>query len=76
MIKLPNLDLERLQIWWEGFGESIGMDSEALTVHGRIKGLINQALVMQDKYHVVVTNPLHGHKGYERQSCGLSKHPL
>lgn len=57
VIKLPDLDLERLRIWWEGFGESIGMDSEAFRVHGRIKDLINQALVMQGKYHVVVTNP-------------------
>ena len=56
VIILPDLDLERLRKWWEGFGENIDTGTGAFTVHGRIK-LINQALVMQGKYHVVVTNP-------------------
>lgn len=57
VIILPDLDLERLRKWWEGFGENIDTGTGAFTVHGRIKELINQALVMQGKYHVVVTNP-------------------
>ncbi|HZX46378.1 MAG TPA: BREX-1 system adenine-specific DNA-methyltransferase PglX [Clostridia bacterium] len=84
VIKLPDMDLVRLRKWWESLGESIGMDIEAFTVHGRIKDLINQALVMQDKYHVVVTNPPYmGIRGMNANLAGylnthykISKHDL
>ena len=84
VIKLPDMDLERLRKWWEGFGESIGTDTKAFTVHGRIKDLINQALVMQGKYHVVVTNPPYmGIRGMNESLAGylnthykVSKHDL
>ena len=53
-------------------------------MHGRIKDLINQALVMQGKYHVVVTNPPYmGIRGMNANLAGylnthykISKHDL
>ena len=84
VIKLPDIDLGRLMKWWEGIGVSIGGDAEASTAYGRIKGLIKQAIVMQGKYHVVVTNPPYmGIRGMNANLAGYlnihyrtSKHDL
>jgi len=61
VIKLPDMDLERLQGWWEGLGGHKRRYTDGLAIppimYNRVSILINKAKALQGKYHVVVTNP-------------------
>lgn len=61
VINIPDMDLARLQRWWETLGKHIAENNDmqeiCVPLYRRILSLIEQAKVMQDKYHVVATNP-------------------
>ncbi len=58
---IGDMDIEPLQVWWEDLSKELGRINNGsegpYSVFKRVLRIIEQARIMLDSYHVVVTNP-------------------